>query len=336
VKISPKIRFGVIGCSRVAQKGMLPALRDSEYAELAMVGSRNPEKAKEVALQFSGNEWGTYDDVLKNENIDAVYVSLPNALHEEWAIKAIEAGKHVICEKPAAISYAAAKRMVACAQKKNVRLLDGLMFQYHPQHARVKSLIDSGVLGELIRFDGCFGCAMPERASNAMNEKLGGGSFNDQATYPICASRMIFGEEPESVLCKIQLDSQSRVSIKSDTVLYYSDNKIAFASSIFGSYYQSTYSVLGSKAHVRMGRAYAVPRDRETKLFLDADDFITEITIEPADHFKLMVDDFCIEIAKGIKSAKKYEENLLAQARVLEAMKKSHAETRIVHISEIV
>lgn len=335
MKISQKIRFGVIGCSRVAQKGMLPALRDSEYAELAMVGSRNFEKAKEVASQFGGNEWGTYDDVLKNKNIDAVYVSLPNALHEEWTIKAIEAGKHVICEKPAAISYAAAQRMVESARKKNVRLLDGLMFQYHPQHARVRSLIDSGVLGNPIKFDGCFAYAMPDRASNAMSKELGGGSFNDQAPYPICASRMIFKEEPESVLCTMQLDLQSGVPIKSDIILYYSDNKTAFASSIFGSYYQSTYSVLGSKAHIRMGRAYAVSRDVSTKIFLDTNDAVEEMVVPPADHFRLMLDDFCAEIVKGVKSIKKYEEDLLAQARVLEAAKLSYLEGRIVRLSEI-
>ena len=119
----PKIKFGVLGCSRVALKGMLPAINDSEFAEFEMVGSRSPEKSKEVGTRFGAKSWGSYEDVLKNKNVQAIYVSLPNALHEEWTIKALEAGKHVICEKPTAISYAAAKRMIEAAKKNKVRLL---------------------------------------------------------------------------------------------------------------------------------------------------------------------------------------------------------------------
>lgn len=328
-----KIKFGVLGCSRVALKGMLPAINDSEFAELEMVGSRNPEKSKETGTRFGAKSWGNYEDILKNKNIQVVYVSLPNALHEEWTIRALEAGKHVICEKPTAISYDAAKKMTEAAKKNNVRLLEGLMFRYHPQHVAVKKFLENGELGEIMRFEGCFGYAMPDRASNAMNLELGGGSFNDQIPYPVYSSRMIFGEEPESVLCKIQTDPQSGVSVKADITLNYPNGKTAFTSSIFGSYYQSTYSVLGTRANIRMGRAYAVPRDMPTKIFIDADDKTREMEIEPADQFRLMIDDFCEEIS-GDKAAKKYEDDLLAQALVLEAARLSDREKRVVRISE--
>ncbi|MFH1162106.1 MAG: sugar nucleotide-binding protein [Candidatus Jorgensenbacteria bacterium] len=333
--IHPKVQFGVLGCSRVAQKGMLPAMLDSQSAELAMVGSRSPEKAKEVAKQFKCDSWGTYEEVINNKDIDVVYISLPNALHEEWVVKAARAGKHVICEKPAAISYAAAKRMVEAAKENKVRLLEGFMFRYHPQHAKVETLIREGVLGKLLRFEGCFGYSMPERGSNIMNKDLVGGSFYASAPYPVYASRMIFGEEPESVLCNLTIDPESGVDVRTDMVLHYPGGKSAFASSLFGSYFQSTYSVLGSKAHVRMARAYAVPRDMKTKIFLDADDEVQEFVIEPADHFRLMLDDFCEKILKGDAGTKNYEGDLLAQARVFEAARLSDKEKRTVKISEI-
>lgn len=329
------VRFGVIGCSRVALKGMLPALRDSEWAELVIIGSRNFQKAKEVAEQFGAKKCGNYEEVLKDKEINAVYVSLPNALHEEWTLKALEAGKHVICEKPTAISYDAAKRMVETAKKNNVRLLEGLMFRFHPQHAKVKEFIENGTLGDLLKFEGCFGYAMPDRKSNAMSKELAGGTFNDQLPYPIYSSRMIFNEEPESVFCKIENDKENGVSVKAEVTLNYSNGKQAFASSFFGSYYQSTYSILGTKACVRMGRAYAVPREMPVKIFLDRNDNIEEITIPPADHFRLMVDDFCAEVLKDKASAKNYESDLLNQARVLEAARLSDKEKRIVKISEI-
>jgi len=152
-----KIKFGILGCSRIAVKRMMPAIVNSEYAKLVAVGSRDLNKAKEVALRFRVNNYGAYEDILINKEIQAIYISLPNSLHEEWAIKACEAGKHVICEKPAGISYAAAKRMVDAAKKNNIRLMEGLMFRYHPQQLKVKELIREGTLGELIKFDGCLG-----------------------------------------------------------------------------------------------------------------------------------------------------------------------------------
>ncbi|MDP2704167.1 MAG: Gfo/Idh/MocA family oxidoreductase [bacterium] len=329
------MKFGIIGCSRVAQKGMIPAICGSSIAELAMIGSRDKEKAKETASRFHCGTFGTYEDVINNKDIDVVYVSLPNSMHEEWSIKAANAGKHVICEKPAAISYASARKMVQAAKDNNVRLLEGYMFRYHPQHAKVKSLIREGVLGELVRFEGVLGYPMPEKGSTMMQKELAGGSLQGSAGYPVSASRMIFEEEPISIFCRLEIDPESGVDVKTDILLEYSNKKSAFASSIFGSYFQSTYNVLGTKACVKMGRAYAVPRDMGTKIFLDIDDKVEETVIEPADHFRIMLDDFCGEILKGAKSVKKYEDELLAQARVLEAARLSDKEKRIVKISEI-
>ncbi len=331
----PKVKFGVIGCSRVAQKGIIPALCDSSFADFGMVGSRSPEKAKEFGARFGCDSYGTYEDVIANKNIDAVYVSLPNSMHEEWSVKAMEAGKHVLCEKPAALSYASAKRMVETAKKNKVRLLEGLMFRYHPQHAKVRELIEKGILGDLLKFEGCFAYALPEKETVSMSKVLGGGSIHACMPYPVSASRMIFGEEPESVICDTRIDPESGVDLKTDMMLSYSNGKSAFATSIFGSYYQSTYSVLGTKAHVRMGRAYAVSKDIKTKFFLDANDEIEKIIIEPADHFRLMIDDFCEEISKGENGIKNYEEDLSAQARVFEAARISVKEKRVVNISEI-
>lgn len=332
---SRKVRFGILGTSRVALKGMLPAMRGSEFADLVMVGSRSFEKEKSVAEQFGVKKWGSYEDVLGSKEIDAIYISLPNALHEEWSIRALNAGKHVICEKPAAISYAAAKNMVNAAKRNNVRILEGLMFRYHPQNMKVLDLIRNGEIGEVLRFEGCFAFAMPDPASTGMNKNLGGGSFNDQFCYPIAASRMVFDAEPESVLCQIENDSMSGVSVKVHAMLVYPGGKPAFASSIFGGYYQSTYSILGTKGCVRMGRAYAVPRDMSTKVFLEKDDKTEEIIFPPSDHFRFMVEDFVREVLKGVESRKDYENDLLAEARVLEAARVSDKDGRVVKISEI-
>ncbi|MEK7479493.1 MAG: Gfo/Idh/MocA family oxidoreductase [Patescibacteria group bacterium] len=332
---SEKIKFGVLGTSRVAEKGVMPAILASERAELAMVGSRNPEKGKEVAERFGCPTSGSYDEVIWRPDIGAVYISLPPALQEEWAIKAAEAGKHIYCEKPAAILYASAKKMVEAARTYNVRLIEGLMFRSHPQNVRAVECIQEGALGELLHFEGCFAFAMPGKETNMLKKEVGGGVLNYCGVYPIAASRMVFGEEPVRVFCTLKIDPETGVDTEARVWLEFPGGKVAFASSYFGSYYQSTYGVLGTKAHIKMKRAYAVPSTMETKMFLDRDDKVEEIVFPPADHFRLMIDDFCEEIANGKAGEKKYEEDVLAQARVLEAARRSHLEHRVVLLREI-
>ncbi|TSA45675.1 gfo/Idh/MocA family oxidoreductase [bacterium] len=328
------IRFGIIGCSRIAKKSVLPAMKNSRSAKIEIIGSRSEEKARAYSLQFECDSYGNYEEVLKNKNVDAVYVSLPIALHEEWSIKAAEAGKHVLCEKPAAITLASAKRMVGACKKNGVRIMEGLMFRYHPQHAKVRELLEEGVLGELIKFDGRFSVPMPNNDSNILNNTLGGGYYNDASPYPISASRMIFEEEPLNIFCHMEMDPKRNVDTKSDMILGFPGDKTAFISTAIGSYYQSTYSVLGSKAYLETERAYAVPKDRAVKISIDSDDKIKEIIIEPADHFALMIEDFCNKMLEGKNGQNDYEEDLVNQAKILEAGRISHKEKRIVLLSE--
>lgn len=316
-----KIKFGILGRSRVAEKNMIPALLSSRFAELFILGSRNSEK--------------TYDDVISDKQVDAIYISLPNSMHEEWAVKALNAGKHVLCEKPAAISYGAAKNMAEAAKKNNVRIMEGFMFRFHPQHGKVREFIKEGSFGDLLRFEGVFGYPSPDGENIRMKKELAGGSFFDAMPYPVYASRMLFGEEPLSVYCKLHIDQKSGVDRRADIILTYPGGKTAHASSIFGSYFQSKYSLLGEKGVVRAERAYAIPRDRPAKIILETNDQANSFNVEPADHFRLMIDEFAEEILTG-KIKNKFEADLLAQARCLEAALLSNKEKREVEISEII
>ena len=330
-----KIGFAVLGCSYIAKKAAIPALIDSPLTELVMIGSRSRNAARACAEQFGCDSFGTYEEVLANENVDAVYISLPNPVQKEGLIRAAEAHKHVWCERPAALTYASARRMIAACRKNNVRLMEGFMFLSHPQHAKVRALIDEGVLGDLLKFEGRFSFPMPEAGNIRLNAELGGGSYNDAATYPIRASRMIFDAEPESILCTLTMDPETGVDVAARAIVHYSGSRSAHISSAFGVDYKSTYSVLGSEGHLRMERAYAVPKDIPVKIFLESGDTKKEIVVEPADHFKRMVDGFCQEILLGNSSTKNYEEDLLSQARTLEAGRISHEKKRLVRLVEL-
>ncbi len=322
------VRFGILGASRIAQKSVIPAMHASAHAELVMVGSR---ETKDLDLPCA---MGSYDDVL-NSDVEAVYISLPNTLHEEWAIKALKAGKHVWCEKPAALTYASAKRMVAASGIASKRLMEGFMFLRHPQHAKVRELIDQGEVGGVTGFVGIFQFPMPADGNIRLDTELGGGAYYDAAVYPIRASRMIFGEEPVRVKGQFTTDAVLGVDTRAMIELTFPSGRTALAMAAFDPEYKSTYTVVGTSRDVILERAYAVPPDMEVHISLRVYDALHTIAIPPADHFQLMIDEFCTEIRADEKT-KNYEEDLLAQARVTEAGKLSALENRIVELSEIV
>jgi predicted dehydrogenase len=128
------LRFGIIGCSRIAERSVIPAIIKSEFAELEIIGSRDSGKAKKFSNKFGCEKIGSYEDVIGDESVDVVYISTPIGTHEEWTIKALSAGKHVYCEKSSTTSYSSAQKMIESAKQNNVRIIEGFMFRFHPQH----------------------------------------------------------------------------------------------------------------------------------------------------------------------------------------------------------
>lgn len=325
----------MIGLSRVAKKSALPALAALSHAELFMLGSRDQEKAKAMASDFSVHSFGSYDDVIASPDIDAVYISLPNSLHEEWAVRTANAGKHVWCEKPAVLSFDSARKMTEAARESGTRMMEGFAFLFHPQHAAVRSLIDAGAFGEILSFEGAFFYQMPEKGNIRLDPLLGGGSYADAAVYPIRASRMIFRAEPLSISCALTIDHETGVDVRSDITLIYPEERTAHISTGFDENYRSTYDIIGSGARISTERAYAVPPDKEVRLYLQDTESNKEFVIPPVDQFALMTEDFCAQITLGTGSTAAYEDELLAQARIVEAGLQSHAEQRVVKLSEI-
>ena len=137
-KMEP-LKFGIIGCSRIAKKSVIPAILKSEFAELEIIGSRSTDKAKEFAKEFNCEKFGTYEDIISDDSIDAVYISTPISTHAEWSNKATAAGKHVYVEKSSAACLSQARKMVESAKENNVRLMEGFMFRFHPQHQKERN-----------------------------------------------------------------------------------------------------------------------------------------------------------------------------------------------------
>jgi len=327
------LKIGAIGCSDVAKRQFFPAINSSQLANVEYIGSRSLKKAEEWAKKYGCSKFGTYDDVI-DSNIDAVYISLPIGLHEEWTLKAAKAGKHVLCEKSSTTSYESAKKMVKTCKENNIRILEGFAFRFHPQHKQIRELICREI-GELHNFYGIYGFPLPLEDNIRWKKELGGGVLNDVSCYPIYASRLVFQSEPISVLSHLEFDKKFDVDKSADVILKYPNEKTAFVSSGFNNYYQSKYSVWGSKARISTKRAYAVPRDYKTSIYLDKNDKISETIIPPVNQFAIMFDIFCNVITNNIKNPYDFENDLLEQAKLMESIRISSHEKRLVPLSEI-
>ena len=337
------LKFGIIGCSKIAKKSVIPAILKSEFAELGIIGSRSIEKSKEFSNEFHCEKNGSYEDVIFDNSVNAVYISTPIGTHAELAMKAASAGKHVYCEKSSTDSFTSAKEMVECSKKNNVRMMEGFMFRFHPQHQKVQELINDQKIGNIDSFNGSFGFPSFPEGDIRYNKELGGGFLNDSGCYPISASRMIFDEEPLSVFYHNYNDPKICVDVKGTSILMYKNNKTANVTYANGNYYQAKYEVWGSDGIISLDRAYSVPSHFITKINLQ---YNVEnswdgrknkiIEIPAADHFLKMIDTFCMEITGEKKSPFNFEEELLNQAKVMTAHRLSNFSHKEVWLSEII
>lgn len=199
--MTQKLRWGILGCAQIATGSVMPAIQESETGVIEAVASRGLEKSSKVAAEFGiSKAYGSYEELLADPGIDAVYIPLPNHLHREWVIRAAEAGKHVLCEKPIALSSAEAEDMVAACRKAGVHLAEAYMYRHHPRIAQLREIITRGDIGELRAIRGAFTYNDATDTTNIrFKSAWGGGSLYDVGCYPLSAARLLFNAEPEAV-----------------------------------------------------------------------------------------------------------------------------------------
>ncbi|WP_342437513.1 Gfo/Idh/MocA family oxidoreductase [Paenibacillus sp. FSL L8-0436] len=199
--MAQKLRWGIMGCAQIATNSVMPAIQESESGIIAAVASRGLEKSSAVAAEFGIEKaYGSYEELLADQDIDAVYIPLPNHLHREWVIRAAEAGKHVLCEKPIALNSAEAAEMVEACRKAGVHLAEAYMYRHHPRIAELQDIIARGEIGELRSIRGTFTYNDAGDTTNIrFKSAWGGGSLYDVGCYPLSAARMLFAAEPEAV-----------------------------------------------------------------------------------------------------------------------------------------
>ncbi|GAB6931372.1 Gfo/Idh/MocA family oxidoreductase [Paenibacillus sp. JCM 10914] len=199
--MSSKLRFGIMSTAKIARNAMIPGILKSERCQVEAVASRDMNKAQELAERYHIDKYyGSYEELLQDPQIDAVYIPLPNHLHKDWSIKAAQAGKHILCEKPASLTEEDVQEMIDAVAANGVLFVEAFMYRYHPKHARVQEIIESGEIGELRGIHGSFTFNNAQDQHNVRyNKDMGGGSIYDVGCYPISAARMLFKQEPVAV-----------------------------------------------------------------------------------------------------------------------------------------
>lgn len=336
-----ELKIGILGCANIAAKYMIKAFQSTDVIESISIASRDYSRAKEWADRFGIKTEESYESLL-DSNVDAVYIPLPVGLHKEWIIKAAAKNKHIFCEKSLAENFAAVKKIVSFCRSKDVILYENFMCDFHPQHAKVLSLIEAGDIGGHFVFQGSFGFPPLDRNSFRYNKKLGGSSLSETGAYIVFMARKIFGKEPLSATCNLFYDKEKEIDIKGVAILEFPDEMVACIAFSFDAMYQNNYSIWGSKGLIKANRAYSIPPEMKPILELTTNENFKEsvknIDVPPANHFELIIGDFCDTILNKEKRADKINDiysRLIFQAKALEAMRLSSKENRKVNIAEI-
>src|SRR5439155_20571991 len=215
-----KVRWGVLSTANIGLKKVLPAMQRGQYCDIVGIASRDLAAAQEASSALGIRKtYGSYEALLADPEIEAVYNPLPNHLHVPWSMKAAEAGKHVLCEKPLSLTVAEARTLLPVRERSGVKIGEAFMVKTHPQWLRTRELIHKGVIGELRAIVGAFSYFNRDPANVRNKLEWGGGGIMDIGCYPITTSRFIFGEEPARVAGLIERDPDFKTDRLASVIL---------------------------------------------------------------------------------------------------------------------
>ncbi len=339
---SAPLRWGILGCGSVALNVIAPGIRRSYNGTLHAVGSRDLEKARKFAIDAE-RACGSYEELLDDPQVQAVYIALPNALHMPWTIKAAAKGKHVLCDKSLAVNAQEAAEMVAACRSHDVALMEGFAYRHNPQIVGIKQLIDDDRIGNVTRISAMHSTTMPDPTNIRLNPDLGGGIMGDMGCYCVNTARFLFDAEPTEVSAIAEY-SNSGVEERVNATLQFPQGKVLqFECSYHlepGTYIQG-YQVFGSHGHIDVPTGYAqVETYREgtiieSRISVGTDAAIgpesATITFAPVHQWQLALEYFAERILQGEPIAPPAE-NGLANVRAIDAVLQSAREGRTVTV----
>lgn len=292
-----KIRWGVLSTAKIAREKVIPATQESETGVVTAIASRDLARAKTLATQLGVDKtFGSYDELLADADVDAVYIPLPNHLHVPWSLHAIAAGKHVLCEKPIGLSVAEAEQLAeAAAAHPRLKVMEAFMYRFHPQWQTACRLVREGRIGELRTIHSVFSYSKIDPQNYRNRIDMGGGGLMDIGCYPISLSRFIFGAEPTRVVGQIECDPTTGVDRLASALLEFTAGTSTFTCATQLVPYQRV-NIFGTSGRIEIEIPFNAPPDRPCRMWLhsgEADtDETEEINLEVCNQYTLQADAF--------------------------------------------
>jgi predicted dehydrogenase len=322
--VTSKVRWGVLGVARIATQKVIPAMIRGQLTDVVAIASRDADKAKQAAATFGiPRAYGSYEELLTDPDIEAVYNPLPNHLHVEWTTRAAEAGKHVLCEKPIAMSAAEAERLLHVRDRTGVHIQEAFMVRTHPQWIAAQEIARSGRLGDVRAIAGFFSYFNDNPANVRNIRDFGGGALYDIGCYLINTARFIFGREPQSVAAVIEPDPRFGVDVLTSFLLDFGPGQ---TTALCSTQLVPSQRVLifGTRGRLEIEIPFNAPPDRPSRIFVDdgsdlSDDARQTITFEACDQYTIQADRFSEAVRSEALPAYPLEDSV-QNMRVIDAV----------------
>ncbi|MFZ5808514.1 MAG: Gfo/Idh/MocA family protein [Chloroflexota bacterium] len=316
-----KVIWGVLSTARIGTQKVIPAMQRSPYCEIRAIASRSLETAQQAARAVGiPRAYGSYEQLLEDDEIQAVYNPLPNHLHVPWTLKALEAGKHVLCEKPIALDAAEAQQLVDAARRfPYLVVMEAFMYRFHPQWLKAKQLVEEGEIGDLRAIDTVFSYYNDNPSDVRNQAEIGGGGLLDIGCYPISLSRWLFQAEPQGVRAWMEIDPRFGIDRLTSAILEFPRGVATFTVSTQLFPYQRV-QIFGTSGRIEIEIPFNPPNDRPCRVWLKNAQRSEEIHIPTCDHFRLQGEAFSKAVLEK-KPAPTPLEDALANMRVIDAVK---------------
>ena len=266
--MNDELRWGILSTADIGRKKVVPAMQRAARTRIVAVASREPDKAREYAAELSIEKvHDSYEALLADPDIDAVYIPLPNHLHPEWATAAARAKKHVLCEKPLALTAAQAALMVAVAEQEGVILAEAFMYRLHPSWQKVRELIGAGRIGRLSAVQSWFGYYNDDPSNIRNIVEAGGGALYDVGCYCVNLSRMLFDGEPHRVVGSVVRDPELGVDVLTSGMLEFDQGTATFMCSTRTEPDQRVH-IYGTTGRISIGIPFNIPGDRPAEIYV--------------------------------------------------------------------
>lgn len=325
-----KLNWGVLGNSTIGRICVLPAINNSNNGRVLALGTRRPEEARDlVRANRIEKVYNNYEQVIGDPEVSAVYIPLPNHLHLSWVVKALNCGKHVLCEKPLACSASEAREMAAAAKSNNRLLMEALMYRFHPRSRKVKSMVVNGKIGKprLVRAAFCFAMDLDMLAKGGncrLDGPAGSGALMDVGCYAVSTACWLLAEKPEAVQAMAIYHDRFNVDIHTIGSMQFASGALASFEVSFYSGLQQTYTIVGSDGVIELPHDAYIPWEHDALLeWRKKDEESGENIIIPgADEYRLMVEHFGNAVLGGEDPEIKLEESV-ANMEILDALEEA-------------